>query len=100
MEIVNDKNTRENVDTSLSGKLKGVYDKHFTKITATVVGVGMHMYALSLNNNHLYDIADDLSDGRYINGAWKISFPFLLPYFISSLAMWKARGENPPTQNP
>ena len=100
MEIVNDKNTRENVDTSLLRKLKGIYDKHFTKVTAAVVGVGIHAYTLSLNNNHLYDIADDLADGRYFKGALKISVPFLLPYCISSFAMWKARGENSSTQNP
>ena len=94
MGIVKDEDTRKNVDTSLLGKLKGICNKHFTKITAIVVGGGIHAYTSILNHDHFRNIVDDFKDGRYFNGAVKISVPFLLPYAISSFSMWQARKEN------
>ena len=67
-------------------KFKKIYNPVSTIISG-IVGTGIHAYSQFLvNNEHLENICEDLSSGRYLSGVSKIIGPYVLPYAVSFIA--------------
>jgi len=73
--------------------LKSMLDYACLK-TAAVVGTGIHLYSVAINNDHFRSIANDFSEGHWVRGSLKASVPFLLPYAVSLYARKKAQRES------
>ena len=60
---------------------------------AGVVGIGIHLYSLAINNNHFQGIYEDFVNGEHFRGTLKAAVPFLLPYCVSLYSRTKAKKE-------
>lgn len=74
------------------GTVTKLYDTACLK-TAGVVGTGIHLYSLILNNQHFQGIVDDFSNHKYLQGTLKVAFPLILPYAVSLYSRRKAQKE-------
>lgn len=61
---------------------------------AGVVGVGIHLYSITLNNEHFNQMYQDFVERRYIQGSLKAFVPFILPYGVSYYSRRKAQKES------
>lgn len=75
-----------------SNKLRELYDSQCVRI-AGVVGTGIHLYSLGINNDHFRGIYEDFVNGQYLRGTLKATVPFLLPYCVSLYSRKKVKRE-------
>ncbi len=62
--------------------------------TSAVVGTGIHVYSLAINNNHFNGIYQDFVEGHPVRGTLKVIVPYILPYVVSFYARKKAQKES------
>ena len=83
---------RNMINEDIASRLRGLYDSQCVKL-AGIVGTGIHLYSLAINNSHFKGIYDDFTNGEYLKGALKATVPILLPYCVSLYSRKKAKRE-------
>lgn len=73
-------------------RLRDLYDVQCVKV-AGVVGTGIHLYSLAINNDHFQGIYEDFTNGEFFRVTLKATAPFLFPYFVSLYVRKKAKKE-------
>ncbi len=51
-----------------------------------IMGTVVQAYSQITNPEYFLQISQDFSDGRYVQGILKVTFPYFIPFLVSSIS--------------